>query len=395
MSGHAGAVTLASDFRSTFGRSPDGVWSAPGRVNLIGEHTDYNGGLVVPIALPQRVTVAAARRDDQRLILRSARHTDDHRDLSIDDLRPGSVDGWAAYVAGVVWALRLDGHDVGGVDVLTGGDLPIGSGLSSSAALEAATATCLIDLFDLQIEPMTLARTLQRAENEFVGVPCGIMDQAACLMCRSGHALLLDTRSLHAEHVPFDLGAAGLTLLVIDTCTHHDLADGQYAERRRSCERAAEQLEIGLLADLDVDQLPDVLDRLDDDVLRRRVRHVVTENERVRQAVEVLRSGRLDELGPLLTASHRSLRDDYEVSCPELDAAVDAALLAGAHGARMTGGGFGGCAIALVDKERQSDVTRRIERTIARSRFPPPHTFAVIPSAGALALRPPIDPASR
>ena len=369
-------------FEQAFGQPPEGVWAAPGRVNLIGEHTDYNDGFVLPIALPQRAEVAVRRRSDRLLRVRSNQQQHDPHDLSLDTLQPGAVDGWAAYPAGVVWALEEAGNPLPGVDLLIDSSVPVGAGLSSSAAVACALALALVDLLQLDLDRGELARLAQRAENEFVGVPCGIMDQSAALLCRAGHALLLDTRSQQVDHVPLELDSDGLTLLVVDTRTRHALADGAYAERRETCHRSAAELGLPSLRDVHADLN---LDRLSD-TARRRVRHVVTENSRVERAVELLRQGRTRETGPLLTESHRSLRDDYEVSCLELDTAVDAALEAGAHGARMTGGGFGGCVIALTDITDRHPVGAAVTAAFAQRSLSPPAVFSVRPEAGAARL---------
>ncbi|MEU4746730.1 galactokinase, partial [Actinosynnema sp. NPDC023658] len=306
----------------------DGVFEAPGRINLIGEHTDYNDGFVLPIALPHVVRVTAARRDDGVLRV-SSRQASGVTELRVADLAPGVVTGWAAYVAGVVWALREEGHPIGGFGLLVDGKVPLGAGLSSSAALESATALAVTELSGVSLDRRVLARIAQRAENEFVGMPCGIMDQSASLLARERHALLLDTRTMATEHIPFDPAQAGLALLVVDTKAPHRLVDGEYAARRRDCHRAAELLGVPALRDLDAATGHDLPDRL-----ARRVRHVVTEDERVARVADLLRADRIREVGPLLTESHASLRDDYEVTVPELDVAVEALLAAGAAGAR-------------------------------------------------------------
>ena len=378
-------MNLRERFESTLGGVPDGAWVAPGRVNLIGEHTDYNDGFVLPLALPQGAVATVARRSDGRLRMASEQ-ADGLVEVDVDDLAPGRVEGWAAYVAGVVWSVREAGHEIGGLDILIDGDVPLGAGLSSSAALECATALALVDLHDLGIDRPTLARLAQRAENDFVGVPCGIMDQSAALACTRDHALFLDTRSFETEQVPLDLGSEGMALLVLDTKAPHQLVDGEYAARRRSCEEAAASLGLTALRDVDGAVLDATLDRLEDPVARRRVRHVVTENERVLQTVAQLRSGSARDIGPLLTASHESLRVDYEVTVPELDTAVEAALDAGALGARMTGGGFGGCVIALVESDAAESVARRVAKAFAAADFAPPAWFVAAASPGARRL---------
>jgi galactokinase len=374
-------------FAEAFGHQPGSVWASPGRVNLIGEHTDYNDGFVLPLALPHRVVASASAADGDRLRMMSGQRS---RPVEVDlaRLEPGAVEGWASYVAGVVWALREAGHKVGGLDIVVDGDVPAGAGLSSSAALECATALVVDEILALGIDRATLARLAQRAENDFVGVPCGIMDQSASLLCTDAHALFLDTRSGATEQVPFDLADAGLALLVVDTKAPHRLADGEYAARRRDCERAAAALGVPYLRDIGAGDLDDALARLGDDTVRRRVRHVVTENDRVLRVVDLLGEGRVREIGPLLTASHESLRDDFEVTVPELDTAMTAALDAGALGARMTGGGFGGCVIALVDADATDPVTEAVRDAFADRGFDPPGWFVTRASPGAVRLGP-------
>ena len=344
-------MRAASLFRERFGGEPDGVWLAPGRANLMGEHTDYNDGFVLPFALGQGITVAAARRNGRRLTLCSRQEPADMVEVDLDGLAPGRVTGWAAYPAGVAWALATAGHRVPGACLAIDSDLPVGAGLSSSAALECATALALTSLGGLDVPRGELVTIARRAENEFAGVPTGIMDQSASLLCRAGHALLLDCRSLETSQVPFDPAAGGAGLLLINTRARHELADGEYGQRRAECEEAARRLGIPSLRSLT--DLADT-DSLTDPVLRRRVRHVVTDNQRVLVVVALLRApsgpsaDTFREIGRLLTQAHASLRDDFEVSWPEADAAVEAALAAGAAGARMIGGGFGGSVLAVV-----------------------------------------------
>ncbi|MFF2045122.1 galactokinase [Kitasatospora sp. NPDC058170] len=372
-----------TSFHTLYDAAPDGTWAAPGRVNLIGEHTDYNDGFVLPIALPHTTVVQARRREDQVLRLFSSKGGDDAPVvLRVDELAPGSVKGWAGYPAAVVWALREAGHPVSGADLHIDSTVPTGAGLSSSAALECAVAAAYNDLHGLGLTPAELALTAQRAENRFVGVPCGIMDQMASMCCREGHALLLDSRDLTMRQVPFDLGRAGLSLLVADTRVKHDLADGAYARLRAGCEEAAAALGLPALRELAPARLPEALDRLPDR-LRPLVRHVVTEQTRVEQAVALLETGDLDGLGPILTAGHASLRDDFGTSCPETDLAVEAAVAAGALGARMTGGGFGGSVIALVRTEAAETVAAAVGQAFARAGYTLPRTFTALPSPGA------------
>ncbi|MFI2611775.1 galactokinase [Kitasatospora sp. NPDC018619] len=373
-----------NDFAQLYGRPSEGEWAAPGRVNLIGEHTDYNLGFVLPIALPQTVRARAARRADGLLRLWSAQGRE-LVELRVEDLAPGSVPGWAGYPAGVVWALREAGHPVGGADLRLDSDVPSGAGLSSSAALECAVATAYNDLYGLGLPAADLAVLAQRAENAFVGVPCGIMDQMASMCCRPGAALFLDSRDLATRQVPVDLAGAGLALLVLDTRVKHDLGDGAYAALRAGCERAAALLGLPALRGLRPSGLADALARLPSE-LRPLVRHVVTENARVEAAVALLDAGRPAALGPVLTAGHASLRDDYRVSCPETDLAVEAALAAGAHGARMTGGGFGGSVIALVDAASAEHVAAAVTAAFRAAGYTEPRTLTAVPAEGARRL---------
>ncbi|WP_263119501.1 galactokinase [Cellulomonas sp. RIT-PI-Y] len=364
-------------FAERFGAEPAGAWSAPGRVNLIGEHTDYNGGLCLPFALPHRTYVAVTPVDSDRIRLISAQE-EGVREVDLAAVAPGTVEGWPSYVAGVAWALRQAGHPVRGFDIAVDSCVPYGSGLSSSAALECAVAVALEDLFGLGLAGTDEGRTTLtgicvRAENEIAGANTGGMDQAVSLRGQAGHALELDCLDDSVRQVPFDLTGHDLALLVIDTKAEHSHAGGEYAARRAECERAAELLGVGTLREIGLDGLGDALADLARltgpegdgsavaEVLVRRVRHVVTEIGRVQEFVELLDDGRVDEVGAAMDASHLSLRDDYQVSCRELDLAVDAARSAGALGARMTGGGFGGSAIALV----RADEVERVAEAVA------------------------------
>ncbi|MEW2376430.1 galactokinase [Micromonospora sp. NPDC047812] len=380
------ATRAAAGFRSAYGEPPAGRWAAPGRANLIGEHTDYNDGFVLPFALPLRTVVAAAPQPGDTWTVCSEL-TGETVTFGADELAgPGRVDGWGAYVAGVVWALREAGHAVPGARLAIASDVPLGAGLSSSAALEAAVLAALVDLGGLDLPAERRPRLAQRAENDYVGAPTGIMDQSAVIRCRAGHALFLDCRDESVEQVPFDLDAAGLAVLVVDSRAPHRHADGEYAARRASCERAAGLLGVAALRDVPADGLAAALARLDEDETRRRVRHVVTENQRVLDTVALLRAGRAREIGPLLTASHASMRDDFEITVPEIDTAVEAALAAGALGARMTGGGFGGCVLALVDAERAEAVAAAVTAAYAERGFAAPGHVTVLPGPGATRL---------
>ncbi len=373
-------------FRSRFGGTADGVWLAPGRANLMGEHTDYNEGYVLPFALGQGIVAAAARRPGRRLVLCSAQEPDCGADVSLDGLAPGQVTGWAAYPAGVAWALAVAGYEVPGACIAIDSDLPAGAGLSSSAALECATALALTELAGLSAGRRELAAIARRAENDFTGVPSGIMDQSASLLSQRGHALLLDCRSLESSHVPFDPAASQARLLLINTRARHELAAGEYGQRRAECEQAARLLGVPSLRYLT--GLGD-LDRLTDPVLRRRARHVLTDNQRVLEVVGLLTSASGDaypEIGRLLTQAHRSLRDDFEISWPEADVAVDAAVDAGALGARMIGGGFGGSVLALVGEDAVGPVRAAVAGAFADRSWTAPEFLAAAPSASARRL---------
>ncbi|HSE10582.1 MAG TPA: galactokinase [Nocardioidaceae bacterium] len=381
------AERAAKAFGDLHGQEPAGVWFAPGRVNLIGEHTDYNDGFVLPLALPQGVAAAGRRRDDAILRVRSGQ-VDEPVEVALADLAPGALDGWGAYPAAAAWALRSAGLGIGGADLVLDSDVPSGAGLSSSHALQCAVALALLGLADLELDRTQIAKLVRTAENDFVGAPTGIMDQMASLHGRAGHLTFLDTRTLVVEHVLFDLDAAGLALLVIDSRAPHALVDGEYAERRASCEAAAAELGVPALRDVSLDELPEALARLEDPVAARRARHVVTENDRVLTVVATLRAGRDPrEIGPLLTASHTSLRDDFEVTVPQVDTAVEAALSSGAWGSRMTGGGFGGCVLALVDTDRVGQVVVAVEEAYRRAGFTPPAAFVARASEGARRVR--------
>ncbi|MEV0447113.1 galactokinase [Streptomyces sp. NPDC050600] len=378
--------TVAAEFGALYGAAPDGVWAAPGRVNLIGEYTDFNEGFVLPLALPHTAVAAVSRRDDGVLRLHSADVGGGVVQLDVAALEPlsgASAYGWAAYPAGVVWALREAGHPVTGADIHLASTVPTGAGLSSSAALEVVTALALNDLFGLGLSRPELAVLAQRAENAFVGVPCGVMDQMASACATEGHALYLDTRDLSYRQVPFDLTARGLCLLVVDTRVKHALGDGAYAERRAGCEAGARALGVRALRDVSAAQLSDSLARLDDETVRRYVRHVVSDDDRVERVIALLDAGDPHAVGALLTEGHASLRDDLRVSCPELDLAVEAANAAGALGARMTGGGFGGSAVVLVATDAADTVAAAVGKAFAEAGFATPGVFPAVPSAGA------------
>jgi galactokinase len=378
------AGVVAGAFTDATSGPPEGVWAAPGRVNLIGEHTDYSGGYVLPLALPLGVVCAGAGRDDGLLSVRSAQVPEEVHTVDVRAVSPGEVSGWAAYAVGVAWALRERWGVVQGADLLVDGDVPPGAGLSSSAALECVVATVLRDLSGAPLSVDDLARLARQAENDFVGAPTGVMDQLAAMHGRAGHVLFIDTRSGVIEPVPFDPGASGTQLLVVDTRAPHELVAGEYAQRRRECEEAARALGVVELRDASPADLDGGAGRELPAVLRRRARHVVTENARVLDVVASLRRGADPrEIGPPLTASHASLRDDFQVTVPQLDVAVEAALATGAYGARMTGGGFGGCVIALIETSSRPTVVAAIEDAFAERGFDPPASFVAVPSDGA------------
>jgi galactokinase len=347
----------------------------------MGEHTDYNAGLCLPIALPQRTYAAVRLRADRRLRMRSLQSSRQY-ELDLDDVRAGNPAGWGGYAAGVLWALRDAGHQVSGLDLMLDSRVPLGAGLSSSAALECSVAAAVSDLLDLGLlrddhARATLAGICVNAENTIAQAPTGGMDQSAALRCQVGHALLLDCRDGSIAQVPFDLSAHGLSLLIMDTRVEHALDDGQYAQRRASCEEAARQLGLSSLREVDFNNLDEILDRLSDHRIRARARHIVSEIERVRKTVALLLEGRVHEVGSLFNASHSSMRDDFEISCAELDLAVEAATAHGALGARMTGGGFGGSAIALVPTESAAEVTSAVIHAFADKDIGPPDCFEV------------------
>jgi galactokinase len=370
------AEATGAAFRRAHGREPDLVAHASGRVNLIGEHTDYNAGLCLPLALPHATWAAVARRDDDRVRIVSVQEPSSW-DGRLTESGPGQVDGWVAYVAGVLWALAEAGHDVPGVDICLDSTVPMGAGLSSSAALECSVAVAVASLLGLDLTPEVrheLARACVRAETEVAGAPTGGMDQQVSLLAQEGSALLLDFDRRCSRAVALPWRDAGLGLLVTDTRVSHTLTDGGYAARREDCERAAAVLGVPTLRQAD---LADV-ERIPDDRVRRRARHVVTEIARVEAAVAAIETGAWPELGTLFEDSHLSMRDDFEISCPELDAVVTAAVEAGALGARMTGGGFGGSAIALVPLERLEAVARAVDARFVTEGFrAPAHLVAV------------------
>ena len=369
---------IEKKFLETFGAEPDLVAAAPGRVNLIGEHIDYSDGFVLPFAIKDRTLVAARKRDDTTVRIASAQRRNKIVTVDISAVKPGLKGEWERYALGVLWALGVNE----GVDLLIDGHVPLGAGLSSSAALECSVATAMNHLFDLGFNLEELARLTQKAENQYVGVPCGIMDQSVSLMATQGSALLLDCRDLTTKNIPFDVASSGLELLIIDTQAHHALTDGGYAERRASCESVVAKLGITSLRELTMKQLENSRGLLTDTEFVR-ARHAVTEMKRVLDCVQALSDSNFALVGELLNQSHASLRDDYTVSCPELDTAVDAALAAGALGSRMVGGGFGGSAIALIQASKTTETIKVIEKAFSSKRFKAPRFFTSLPSQGA------------
>ena len=359
----------ARAFEERFGEAPELVASAPGRVNLIGEHTDYNGGFVLPYAIERRVAVAVGRGGGELY------------STDFDETRPAEATregAWVDYPRGVVWALREAGFEVPGYRAAFAGNVPQGAALSSSAAIEAATALALDALFGLGIARRDLAVLCRKAENEFVGVASGIMDQYASLLCESGAALFIDCRSLEAERVPLTVEESGLSLLVCDTRVERGLGETGYNERRKECEMAAKTLGVEELRDAREGDLSKLSGR---ELLR--ARHIVSENARVLEAVEALRGQDFAALGRLMYASHNSLRDDFEISTPELDAFVETSRESGASGARLTGGGFGGCAIALVGAKEADALAEATRRRFEEGDFMEPAFYDFRPAAGA------------
>jgi galactokinase len=369
---------IEKKFLETFDAEPDLVAAAPGRVNLIGEHIDYSDGFVLPFAIKDRTLVAARKRNDSTVRIASAQRRNKIVTVDINQVKPGLKGEWERYALGVLWAMGIKE----GVDLLIDGNVPLGAGLSSSAALECSVATAMNHLFDLGFNLEELARLTQKAENQYVGVPCGIMDQSVSLMATQGSALLLDCRDLSTKNISFDVASNGLELLIIDTQAHHALTDGGYAERRASCESVVVKLDINSLRELSMEQLENSRALLTETEFVR-ARHAVTEMKRVLECVDALSNSDFEKVGHLINQSHTSLRDDYTVSCPELDTAVDAALSAGALGSRMVGGGFGGSAIALIQASKTKETIKLIEKAFSSKGFKAPRFFTSLPSQGA------------
>jgi galactokinase len=371
-------------FEAVFGYRPGGIWSAPGRVNLIGEHTDYNEGFVLPFAIDRRTFAALAPRDDA-IVRVSSSAVGGVGEFGLTSASPAVVRGWAAYPLGVAWALGQVGAGLAGLpgfDVHFVSDVPVGAGLSSSAALESSLAVALNETWQLDFDGPQLVAAAHLAENDFVGAPTGILDQSASLLSRQGAALFIDCRDGSTSPVDLRLDDYQLAVLVIDTKVKHEHVSGGYADRRASCEKAARALGVRALRDVTLGRLLAARDRLDDETYRR-ARHVVTEDQRVLDTVEALRAADLSAAGELMTASHRSMRDDFEISTPELDLAVEVSLTRGALGARMTGGGFGGSAIALVPVPMIPQVRRAVGSAFSERGYRAPEMFVVRPSQGA------------
>jgi len=372
-------ASVRTAFADRYGEPPTTVGRAPGRVNLIGEHTDYNAGLVLPVALGH-ATYAAVRARGDELVRIASSQQDEVWEGTLGELGPRAVQGWAGYAAGMLWVLREQGYDVPGVDLLIDSRVPVGAGLSSSAALLCSVGVALLDLAGAELDDAArtqLVTASMRAETEVVGAPTGGMDQTIAVHGVAGSALLIDFDSGDRTVVPLEL--AGHTLLVTDTRVSHAHADGGYGARRSDCEAAARELGVPSLRQADLA----AVEALGDDRVRRRARHVVTEIQRVTDTVAALGAGRWEEVGAIFDASHRSMRDDFEISCPELDCAVAIAVQAGAVAARMTGGGFGGSSVAVVPEERVDAVMRAVDAAFVLEGFTAPQHLRAVPSAGA------------
>jgi galactokinase len=378
--GGSKAAAIAG-FIKHFGSEPNGVWSAPGRANLIGEHTDYNEGFVLPFAIDRRTYAAIASRTDGIARVASG-FTNEVVEIPVDEISKASVSGWSGYPLGVAWALVQAGAKPSGFDLYVESDVPVGAGLSSSAAIECSVAMGLNELWGANLDRSALAKIGQRAENEIVGAPTGIMDQTASLFGIVDHVVFLDCRSLVSEAIPLGLQQNLLEIVVMDTKVSHRLVDGGYAARRAACEEGAKQMGVSSLRDLSVDDLSRA-ESLLDPLVYKRTRHVVTENARVLETVELLKSSGPKAIGELLYASHESMRDDFEISIEELDCAVETAMGIGAIGARMTGGGFGGAAIALIHSSKVAELKTAVSKAFEARGFAKPELFSVLADAGA------------
>ena len=371
-------MKLQEEFEGLFGNKPDLISQAPGRVNLIGEHIDYNNGLVLPFAIDSVAHCAIRVRNDSKIKLASKQITGPLIECEISRLSEKNEPLWTRYILGVLWSLKINS----GIEILVDSNVPQGAGLSSSAALECSVAYGLNEAFSLGLSGKELALSAQRAENEFVGVPCGIMDQMISILGKAGHALLIDCLDLTTKLVPVKFDSNNLKLMVIDTQAHHALVDGGYAKRRAQCEKVANLFGLSSLRELSMSTLQKNSGELEEELFAR-ARHVVSEIERVKNAESSLVCDDFKSFGELLDQSHNSLRDDYGVSCPELDCAVEVARAEGALGARMIGGGFGGSAIALVKDGDTGRIARAIERGFAKNNFKTPRFFDAVASEGA------------
>ena len=374
-------AAVSEGFAKRFGSKPEGVWSAPGRVNLIGEHTDYNEGFVLPFAIDRRTYAAVSSRSDGIARVASS-FSDEVVEIAVAEISKSTVSGWSAYPLGVTWALIEAGAKPSGFDLYVDSDVPVGAGLSSSAAIECSVSMALNELWGANLDRSALAKIGQKAENEIVGAPTGIMDQTASLFGVLDQVVFLDCRSLVAENIPLGLKQNSLEIVVMDTKVSHRLVDGGYAARRAACDQGASQMGVSSLRDLGISDL-DKAKKILDPLVYKRVRHVVTENARVLETVEHLKSSGPKSIGHLLYASHESMRDDFEISIDELDLAVETAMGIGAIGARMTGGGFGGAAIALIDSSKVADLKASVTEAFKARGFAKPELFSVLADAGA------------
>jgi len=369
---------VAAGFEKQFGYRPLGVWSAPGRANLIGEHTDYNNGFVLPFGIDKRTYAAVAKREDNKIRVATS-FSAELVEIELQDTKPEGLD-WALYPLGVAWVMR-QGLD-SGFDLYLDSDVPVGAGLSSSAAVECSVALAINDIWNCGHSGQELALIGQKAENEVVGAPTGIMDQTASMLAQADSAVLIDCKSLETEVIELGFGAKDLVVAVIDTQVSHRHSDGGYKSRRDACELGATTMDVSSLRELNSADLPKAKSLLDD-LTYRRVRHIITENDRVLDTVSALKSGELEKLGPLFAASHASMRDDFEISIPELDLAVETAVRTGAIASRMTGGGFGGAAIALIASDKLLELEEAVAKAFEEAGFGQPRVFAVSASAGA------------